>query len=505
MKLPIGNPSPDHLRIYYDILVSMAAAVVGVAFGQTFFLHSTAVSPDAPSPLLPILCIPPLSLVAFDWVCTKLRGLSTSSGITRATRVTVSVAIAGTLVWLTTGDTATSVLWCLLVWAPLVLPRLLLNAGPSSPNSLIKSAVKRRGPVLVVGGAGYIGTHVVQQLLHSGSTVRVLDRFIYGKEPLGDLLNHPRLEVVEGDVTDLKQLTYAASGASAIVHLAGLVGDPACSVDNGFTRHANIISTRMLKEVALSMGIPRFIFASSCSVYGASEVEVDETSALNPVSLYAQSKIDSERELLSSGANSLCVTVLRFATVFGHSRRPRFDLVANLFTAQAYLDGVITDTSGMQWRPFIHVSDLARAIVKTLKAPAEIVRGQIFNVGDKKLNMTIGELADRVFAIVSRERKVELIRKPDSSDRRNYMVSFDKIHRVLAFEAAMSIEDGVLEILEEMKKGAYTHYRDAHYSNLEMTKRELSNFRDPLQSARLYHPISDNLSESEFVSAKTGT
>src|SRR5262249_7356476 len=153
---------------------------------------------------------------------------------------------------------------------------------------------------------------------------------------------NPRFEVVEGDATDIMKLTEAMSGVSSVVHLAGLVGDPACAVDRSFTRHTNVIATRMLKEVAISMGVPRFVFASSCSVYGASEEEVEETSPLNPVSLYAVTKIDSERELQSLIDETFCVTILRFATVFGHSRRPRFDLVANLFTAQAFNDGRIT-------------------------------------------------------------------------------------------------------------------------------------------------------------------
>ena len=195
----------------------------------------------------------------------------------------------------------------------------------------------------------------------------------------------PHFELIDGDVTDISKLAAAMRHASSVIHLAGLVGDPACAVDPEFTRHENIIATRMAREVAQSLGIHRFIFASSCSVYGASDKEMREGDGLNPVSLYAQTKIDSEQELLYSVRDDFFVTVLRFATVFGHSSRPRFDLVANLFAAQAMMNGIVTVIGPDQWRPFIHVRDLARAIVMVLEARPEIVQSQIFNVGDTRL------------------------------------------------------------------------------------------------------------------------
>jgi dTDP-D-glucose 4,6-dehydratase len=144
-----------------------------------------------------------------------------------------------------------------------------------------------------------------------------------------------------------------------------------------------------------------------------------------------------------------------------------------------------------QWRPFIHVRDLARAVVAVLKADPEIARDQIFNVGDRRLNMTIGALAEEVKRIVSKERPVEILLRPDVNDRRNYMVNFDKIRRVLRFEASTLLEPGIQDIVDEFKRGTYGHYKDATYSNLEMTKRALSLFQDPQQSARLYVPLNE--------------
>ena len=262
-------------------------------------------------------------------------------------------------------------------------------------------------------------------------------------------------------------------------------------MDEAFTRHTNVIATRLVKEAALSLGVPRFIFASSCSVYGTTDQEVGESDALNPVSLYARTKIDSERELLLCPDENFSVTVLRFATVFGHSRRPRFDLVANLFTAQAVTDGRITLTGEGQWRPFVHVRDLARAIVLVLKADPEAMRGQVFNVGDKRLNMTIGQLAETVKDVVEKTRPVEVARLPDVTDRRNYAVSFAKIRATLGFECATSIVDGISEIVGEFQKSTYGDWRAPAYSNLAVTREALLGFLDPQQSERLYVPLAD--------------
>ncbi len=344
------------------------------------------------------------------------------------------------------------------------------------------------GPVLVVGGGGYIGTHVVEQLLAEGWRVRVLDRLLFGKAPLQDFFGNPRFELVEGDATDILKLIEAMQGASAVVHLAGLVGDPACALDETFTWHENVTATHQVKEAARAFGVRRFIFSSSCSVYGINTVEVDETSAVNPVSLYARSKVDSERELLLCADEHFSVTILRFATVFGHSRRPRFDLVANLFTAQAMVDGKITLMGPSQWRPFVHVRDLARGIVAALEANPERMRGQVFNVGDRGLNMTIGQLAALVQKVVSRERPVEIVEMA-SKDPRNYAGSFEKIRRDLGFEAEMSMESGIEEIVSEFKKGSYGHYKDAVYSNVETTKKALSDFRQGAQMVPVHPPV----------------
>src|SRR5262249_49727931 len=156
----------------------------------------------------------------------------------------------------------------------------------------------------------------------------------------------------------------------------------------------NFAATRMMLEVAKGHGIERFLFASSCSVYGASENLMDEQSETVPISLYAETKLQSERVLLDAKSRTFHPTILAFATVFGFAPRPRFDLVVNLLTARAIQEGVITIYNGDQWRPFIHVSDVAAAVVETLAAPVEAVSGEILNVGDERLNFTLAQIAE---------------------------------------------------------------------------------------------------------------
>ena len=208
------------------------------------------------------------------------------------------------------------------------------------------------------------------------------------------------------------------------------------------------------------------------------------------MSLYAHTKIDSERELLYAVRDDFFVTVLRFATVFGHSRRPRFDLVANLFTAQAMTEGGITVTGPQQWRPFVHVRDLARAIVHVLEAPAAVVQSQVYNVGARRLNATIGQLGELV-ADVAREFRGPVtitVREQAPQDRRNYLVSFEKIRRHLGFEVETWLADGIREVARRFADGSYRHYRDEVYSNVATTLRAVEHFYDPLQSQRLYAP-----------------
>ena len=480
IRRPFLYFGPNEGRIVYDVVVTAGAALASLLFHKLFFNVSVSASIVF---LLPALTF---GVFALAGIYSRLR---VSSGQVKAIAISISV-VAATLLALPLIEPVSAVVLASIISLPiLVLARVLLNIQYSKNRNFLISTVRQRGKVLVLGGAGYIGSHVVAQLLDAGESVRVLDRLMYGDESLREFNSNKNFEFVPGDITDIAKLTEAMRGASAVVHLAGLVGDPACAVDPKFTRHTNIIATRMAKEIARAMGIYRFVFSSSCSVYGTSDKEVKESDSLSPVSLYAQTKIDSETELLRQSYDDFFVTVLRFATVFGHSRRPRFDLVANLFTAQAVNDGLITVVGPTQWRPFIHCRDLARAIVLVLKADPRLVQGQIFNVGDKRLNMTIGQLADSVKTEVSKKRRVELSIRDDALDRRNYSVSFEKIRSLLGFEAETLMSAGIAEMVAGFENGAYAHYKNERYSNLAVTRKVVEVFHDPASTSSLYAPL----------------
>jgi nucleoside-diphosphate-sugar epimerase len=482
-QLSIRTLGPNEARILFDAATGAAGLLVTLAYGA--WVLGGFNTRDSIG-LLPL----PLLLLIFNALLGIYSRLRTAAGQTKALVLLAAVAAAAVLALLLGAPSAPVILWAVIVYPPVALARLLLGLPYGTNTRLAAIAVSHRGPVLVIGGAGYIGSHTVDLLLQAGQPVRVLDRLMYGRKSLAEFLDDKHFELIEGDATDIAKLAQAMKGVSAVVHLAGLVGDPACAVDADFTRHTNIVATRMAKDVANSLGVRRFVFASSCSVYGVSEREAAESDELRPVSLYARTKIDSERELLSTVRDDFFVTVLRFATVFGHSRRPRFDLVANLFTAQALTDGLITVIGPDQWRPFVHVRDLARAVVLVLRADPRVVQSQIFNVGDQRLNMTILQLAEVVREVCSRYRDVSIAVMEDAADRRNYAVSFTKIQTLLGFRAATLMAPGIEELAAALAHGDYGNYRERIYSNAAMTAQALNQFQDPSESARLYAPLS---------------
>jgi len=328
------------------------------------------------------------------------------------------------------------------------------------------SLAPRRDWVLVVGGAGYIGSLLVERLLDKGHRVRVLDCLLYGDEPLRPFKNHSDFELIVGDCRNIQDMVKALRGVESVVHLAAIVGAPACNQDHDTALETNYAATRMLIEIAKGHGVGRFVFASSCSVYGATELEVDENSAVQPISLYGQTKVDSEQALLEARSDTFHPTVLRYATVFGLSYRPRFDLVVNLLTAKAQQEGVITIYNGQQWRPFIHVRDLVEATVRVPEAPVRLVSGEIFNVGDTRLNHTLTDVADVIRDAFPNVR----VDHVDNSDRRNYRVNFDKLLSRTGFRARYTLRDGVEELRKAFDEGLITDYTDLRYHNQRYLK-----------------------------------
>ncbi len=315
--------------------------------------------------------------------------------------------------------------------------------------------------ILVVGGAGYIGSIVVRRLLAKGRRVRVLDSLVYGDGAIRDVLAHPNLELMVGDCRNIQSVVAAVKDVDAILHLAAIVGDPACEQDRRSAQEINYAATRMLIEIAKGNGIQRLVFASSCSVYGATDALMDENSEVQPISLYAQTKVDSEAALLEARSEAFHPVIARLATVFGNSPRPRFDLVVNLLTAKAHQEGTITVFNGEQWRPFIHVDDVARGFIALLEAPLEVTSGQIYNLGDSRLNYTLTQVADKIREIFPATR----VQHIENSDRRNYRVSFDKIRDQIGYQADRMLADGILELRQAFEDKSIVDYTDPYYNN----------------------------------------
>lgn len=325
--------------------------------------------------------------------------------------------------------------------------------------------------VLVTGGAGYIGNFIVEELLANGHHVRVLDAFLFGDDALDPFKDHSRLEIREGDIRHLKDLSYAVEGVDAVIHMAGIVGDPACSVNEQATQSVNVEATKALVEVCKYHDVQRLVFASTCSVYGASELdELNEGSFLNPQSLYAESKIDSEDIILRgthdryTAAKDLTPTILRLGTIFGLSRRMRFDLAVNLLTAKATLEGDIPVYGGEQYRPFVHVHDAADAFVEVLEAPEGKVDGEVFNVGDNDLNFPVKELGRTIEDLVP-DAEVRFVEHKE--DDRTYSVNFDKINHILGWNAKRDLADGVNEIREWILEEDVADYTADDFRNSE--------------------------------------
>jgi nucleoside-diphosphate-sugar epimerase len=329
-------------------------------------------------------------------------------------------------------------------------------------RSQVASNEETRPSVLVIGGAGYIGSALLSKLLDEGYRVRLLDCFLFGEDPIKSSIGNPNLEIHRGDFRNVDTVVAAMKGVKSVVHLGAIVGDPACAVDEELTIQINLIATRMIAEVAKGNGISRFVFASSCSVYGASDQVLNERSALNPVSLYARCKIASENVLLSLRDSTFEPVILRFGTVYGLSGRARFDLVVNLLAAKAAVEGVITVYGRDQWRPFLHVHDAASSIIAALNARSESISSTTFNVGADEQNRTLGQIGELIQYMVPGS---VLVCSEENGDHRNYRVEFRRIRQELRFEPVWEIERGIQQVLDAIVSGEVTNYQDPKYSN----------------------------------------
>jgi nucleoside-diphosphate-sugar epimerase len=319
---------------------------------------------------------------------------------------------------------------------------------------------------LITGGSGYIGALLAQELLGAGHEVRVLDSLLHGQEDIAREQEQAGVEVIRADIRDAEARRRALTDAEAVVHLAAIVGDPACALDPQVSDDVNVQATRALVADANELGVERLVFASTCSNYGRMadpDVPITEEGELRPVSLYAEQKVGMEQLILASGNGQTQPTCLRFATVYGVGRRMRFDLTVNEFTRDLWADRELEVFGEQFWRPYIHVRDAARAVRTVLEAPTEKVAGRVFNAGRSGENYRKLDLVEEIGKQIDRG-SVSYVRRDE--DPRDYKVSFDKIKAELGFETLMTVPDGIVEIIAALDAKQFGDPYDGRYRNI---------------------------------------
>jgi nucleoside-diphosphate-sugar epimerase len=320
---------------------------------------------------------------------------------------------------------------------------------------------------LITGGSGYIGALLAKELREAGHEVRVLDSLLHGQEDIAAEQEQAGIEVIRADIRDTEARKRALADAEAVVHLAAIVGDPACALDPKASDDVNVQATRGLVADADEAGVQRLVFASTCSNYGRMadpNVPITEDGELAPVSLYAEQKVGMEQLILRGGAGSTVKpTCLRFATVYGVGRRMRFDLTVNEFTRELWADRELEVFGEQFWRPYIHVRDAGRAVRTVLEAPVERVAGRVFNAGRSGENYRKLDLVDEIKKQTPRG-SVSYVHR--NEDPRDYKVSFDRIRVELGFETLMTVPDGIGEILAALDAKAFGDPFDGRYRNI---------------------------------------
>jgi nucleoside-diphosphate-sugar epimerase len=309
--------------------------------------------------------------------------------------------------------------------------------------------------VVVTGGAGYVGSVVTSHLLMAGFQVVVVDRMAAGGESLLGFVHRPDFELLVGDIRDSDVLDRALAGSAAVVHLAAIVGERACEVDQDEARSINLDGARSVLRAAARQHVARTVLVNTCSNYGVSSPDVlaDEDAPLNPLGIYASSKVDAEHVGLSDDSET-SVCVLRLATICGLSPRMRFDLLVNDIARAAALGDPIELYAPDAWRPFLHICDAARALEWALRAPADIPRRRVFNVvGENYRKRDLVDLVRRHFPYTSFELTEAVV------DPRDYRVSGERIRREGGFQPLYTVEDALVTIASAVRVGAFRNPR----------------------------------------------
>jgi len=303
--------------------------------------------------------------------------------------------------------------------------------------------------VLVTGGAGYVGAVLCPKLIAAGYKVRVFDTCWYGTDVFTEIDDHSGFELIVGDIRDVDSLCVALEGCTDVIHLACISNDPSYDLAPELGESINLTAFEPLVMAAKTAGVSRFIYASSSSVYGVKEEpHVSEDLSLEPLTDYSRFKAQCEPILLRYGDNTFTTVIVRPATVCGYSPRQRLDVVVNILTNYAVNQGKIRVFGGEQFRPNLHIDDMARAYIFLLNAPAELIQGQIFNVGGA--NHTVAEIAQLVYDNVPGNPVLQV---EPTDDHRSYRISSERIANALGFIPEKGVEDAVRDIVAAFESG----------------------------------------------------
>lgn len=327
--------------------------------------------------------------------------------------------------------------------------------------------------VLVTGGAGYIGSVLVPQLVKQGYEVVVIDSLYFGKSHLGETLSH--ITLVKRDIR-----TVSASqlqDIDAVIHLAALSNDPMANFAPDLNYEINTEATMRLARLAKACGVQRFIFASSCSIYhtGWHNHQLHtEKDMVSPQQYYSHSKYLAEQMILSLATDTFAVTILRKGTVAGYSPRLRFDLVVNTMVKSAITTGKIIIFDGSQHRPLVDVRDVAAVYTKLLKTPLKYINKHIFNVVYK--NYALSKLAVEIQMVTQRFlKKPILIERKRRVRDRTYRVSGSKLTRIVGITPRFSAGDSAIQLLRFLRKQRDFDYQQVHLYNIERMKQLFPN------------------------------
>ena len=329
-------------------------------------------------------------------------------------------------------------------------------------QNFLKKDISKSKKVLVFGGGGYIGCVLVDMLIKLNFNVTVYDKFIYtSKKSFIKNFENPNLKVIQGDSQNISKIFEAIRKNDIVIHLAEMVGDPLCEKRPKKTYAINYLASMTISNICKNLGISKFIYVSSCSVYGSNDYLTNETSKINPLSIYAKLKALSEKAIIRNFDKHCKPCILRLGTVYGASFRPRYDLVVNLFAGLLANKKQITIAGGNQWRPFVHVKDVSRAIIKILNSDFKKTDNQIFNIVGENL-----QIKDIEKAIKKINPKANIAFSNNVNDNRNYKSSNNKAKKILNFKTKYTINDGIKEVIEYTKKNKIKNIFNKKYINI---------------------------------------